>query len=151
MYNVIKDTIKKINKITEGNVIFVGSIARYFNDINTEIHDIDILLRDSKYIDYLKIFGELTQSTRSADILGSDVLKYYIKQDNLTIDIFVHNKEEEILETNLDGIIIKYVSLNSQIKHIENFIGRLDLNKKVHELIYNDYKPTLDILKNNIN
>jgi hypothetical protein len=150
MNDLIKNNIKQINNITENNVIFVGSISSYFNNVETEVNDIDILLRDIKYLDDLKVFGEVIQSTRSEDILGNDVLKYYIKQDNLLIDIFVHNKEEEILEADLDGIIIKYVSLNSQIKHIEDFITKLDLNKKIHELIYNDYKPTLDKLKNNL-
>ena len=150
MKDLIKNIIKQINDITENNVIFVGSIAGYFNNVETEVNDIDILLRDIKYIDDLKIFGEVIQSTRSEDILGSDVLKYYIKQDNLLIDIFVHNKEEEVLEIELDGTIIKYVSLDSQIKHMENFITKLDLDKKIHELIYNDYKPTLDKLKNNL-
>ena len=27
---------------------------------------------------------------------------------------------------------------------------KLDLDKKIHELIYNDYKPTLDKLKNSL-
>jgi hypothetical protein len=150
MNDLIKNTIKQINNITENNVIFVGSISSYFNNVETEVNDIDILLRDIKYLDDLKVFGEVIQSTRSEDILGNDVLKYYIKQDNLLIDIFVHNKEEEILEADLDGTIIKYVSLNSQVKHIEEFMTKLDLDKKIHELIYNDYKPTLDKLKNNL-
>jgi hypothetical protein len=150
MNDLIKNTIKQINNITENNVIFVGSISSYFNNVETEVNDIDILLRDVKYVDDLKVFGEVIQSTRSEDILGNDVLKYYIKQDNLLIDIFVHNKEEEILEADLDGTVIKYVSLNSQVKHIEEFMTKLDLDKKIHELIYNDYKPTLDKLKNNL-
>jgi hypothetical protein len=150
MNDLIKNNIKEINNITQGNVIFVGSISSYFNNVETEVNDIDILLRDIKYLDDLKVFGEVIQSTRSEDILGNDVLKYYIKQDNLLIDIFVHNKEEEILEADLDGVSIKYVSLNSQIKHIEEFMTKLDLDKKIHELIYNDYKPTLDKLKNNL-
>jgi hypothetical protein len=150
MNDLIKNTIKQINNITENNVIFVGSISSYFNNVETEVNDIDILLRDVKYVDNLKVFGEVIQSTRSEDILGNDVLKYYIKQDNLLIDIFVHNKEEEILEADLDGVSIKYVSLNSQIKHIQDFITKLDLDKKIHELIYNDYKPTLDKLKNSL-
>ena len=136
--------------VVENNVIFVGSISSYFNNVETEVYDIDILLRDVKYVDNLKVFGEVIQSTRSEDILGNDVLKYYIKQDNLLIDIFVHNKEEEILEADLDGVSIKYVSLNSQIKHIQEFMTKLDLDKKIHELIYNDYKPTLDKLKNSL-
>ena len=150
MNDLIKNTIKQINNITENNVIFVGSISSYFNNVETEVNDIDILLRDVKYVDNLKVFGEVIQSTRSEDILGNDVLKYYIKQDNLLIDIFVHNKEEEILEADLDGVSIKYVSLNSQVKHIQDFITKLDLDKKIHELIYNDYKPTLDKLKNSL-
>jgi len=150
MNDLIKNTIKQINNITENNVIFVGSISSYFNNVETEVNDIDILLRDVKYVDNLKVFGEVIQSTRSEDILGNDVLKYYIKQDNLLIDIFVHNKEEEILEADLDGVSIKYVSLNSQIKHIQEFMTKLDLDKKIHELIYNDYKPTLDKLKNSL-
>jgi len=150
MNDLIKNTIKQINNITENNVIFVGSISSYFNNVETEVNDIDILLRDVKYVDNLKVFGEAIQSTRSEDILGNDVLKYYIKQDNLLIDIFVHNKEEEILEADLDGASIKYVSLNSQIKHIQEFMTKLDLDKKIHELIYNDYKPTLDKLKNSL-
>ena len=150
MKDLIKNNIKQINNITENNVIFVGSISSYFNNVETEVNDIDILLRDIKYLDDLKVFGEVIQSTRSEDILGNDVLKYYIKQDNLLIDIFVHNKEEEILEADLDGTVIKYVSLNSQVKHIEEFMTKLDLDKKIHELIYNDYKPTLDKLKNNL-
>ena len=150
MNDLIKNTIKQINNITENNVIFVGSISSYFNNVETEVYDIDILLRDVKYVDNLKVFGEVIQSTRSEDILGNDVLKYYIKQDNLLIDIFVHNKEEEILEADLDGVSIKYVSLNSQIKHIQEFMTKLDLDKKIHELIYNDYKPTLDKLKNSL-
>ena len=150
MNDLIKNTIKQINIITENNVIFVGSISSYFNNVETEVNDIDILLRDVKYVDNLKVFGEVIQSTRSEDILGNDVLKYYIKQDNLLIDIFVHNKEEEILEADLDGVSIKYVSLNSQIKHIQEFMTKLDLDKKIHELIYNDYKPTLDKLKNSL-
>ena len=150
MNDLIKNNIKQINNITENNVIFVGSISSYFNNVETEVNDIDILLRDVKYVDDLKVFGEVIQSTRSEDILGNDVLKYYIKQDNLLIDIFVHNKEEEILEADLDGTVIKYVSLNSQVKHIEEFMTKLDLDKKIHELIYNDYKPTLDKLKNNL-
>ncbi len=150
MNDLIKNTIKQINNITENNVIFVGSISSYFNNVETEVNDIDILLRDVKYVDDLKVFGEVIQSTRSEDILGNDVLKYYIKQDDLLIDIFVHNKEEEILEADLDGVSIKYVSLNSQIKHIQEFMTKLDLDKKIHELIYNDYKPTLDKLKNSL-
>ena len=150
MNDLIKNNIKEINNITQGNVIFVGSISSYFNNVETEVNDIDILLRDVKYVDNLKVFGEVIQSTRSEDILGNDVLKYYIKQDNLLIDIFVHNKEEEILEADLDGVSIKYVSLNSQIKHIQEFMTKLDLDKKIHELIYNDYKPTLDKLKNSL-
>jgi hypothetical protein len=150
MNDLIKNTIKQINNITENNVIFVGSISSYFNNVETEVNDIDILLRDVKYVDNLKVFGEVIQSTRSEDILGNDVLKYYIKQDNLLIDIFVHNKEEEILEADLDGVSIKYVSLNSQVKHIQDFMTKLDLDKKIHELIYNDYKPTLDKLKNSL-
>ena len=150
MNDLIKNTIKQINNITENNVIFVGSISSYFNNVETEVYDIDILLRDVKYVDNLKVFGEVIQSTRSEDILGNDVLKYYIKQDNLLIDIFVHNKEEEILEADLDGVSIKYVSLNSQIKHIQEFMTKLDLDKKINELIYNDYKPTLDKLKNSL-
>ena len=150
MNDLIKNTIKQINNITENNVIFVGSISSYFNNVETEVNDIDILLRDVKYVDNLKVFGEVIQSTRSEDILGNNVLKYYIKQNNLLIDIFVHNKEEEILEADLDGAVIKYVSLNSQVKHIEEFMTKLDLDKKIHELIYNDYKPTLDKLKNSL-
>jgi hypothetical protein len=150
MNDLIKNNIKEINNITQGNVIFVGSISSYFNNVETEVNDIDILLRDVKYVDNLKVFGEVIQSTRSEDILGNDVLKYYIKQNDLLIDIFVHNKEEEILEADLDGVSIKYVSLNSQVKHIQDFITKLDLDKKIHELIYNDYKPTLDKLKNNL-
>lgn len=150
MNDLIKNTIKQINNITENNVIFVGSISSYFNNVETEVNDIDILLRDVKYVDNLKVFGEVIQSTRSEDILGNDVLKYYIKQNDLLIDIFVHNKEEEILEADLDGVSIKYVSLNSQVKHIQDFITKLDLDKKIHELIYNDYKPTLDKLKNSL-
>ena len=150
MNDLIKNTIKQINNITENNVIFVGSISSYFNNVETEVNDIDILLRDVKYVDNLKVFGEVIQSTRSEDILGNDVLKYYIKQNDLLIDIFVHNKEEEILEADLDGVSIKYVSLNSQIKHIQEFMTKLDLDKKIHELIYNDYKPTLDKLKNSL-
>jgi hypothetical protein len=150
MNDLIKNNIKQINNITENNVIFVGSISSYFNNVETQVNDIDILLRDIKYLDDLKVFGEVIQSTRSEDILGNDVLKYYIKQDNLLIDIFVHNKEEEILEADLDGTVIKYVSLNSQVKHIEEFMTKLDLDKKIHELIYNDYKPTLDKLKNSL-
>lgn len=150
MNDLIKNNIKEINNITQGNVIFVGSISSYFNNVETEVNDIDILLRDVKYVDDLKVFGEVIQSTRSEDILGNDVLKYYIKQNDLLIDIFVHNKEEEILEADLDGVSIKYVSLNSQVKHIQDFITKLDLDKKIHELIYNDYKPTLDKLKNSL-
>ena len=150
MNDLIKNTIKQINNITENNVIFVGSISSYFNNVETEVNDIDILLRDVKYVDDLKVFGEVIQSTRSEDILGNNVLKYYIKQNNLLIDIFVHNKEEEILEADLDGTVIKYVSLNSQVKHIQDFMTKLDLDKKIHELIYNDYKPTLDKLKNSL-
>jgi len=150
MNDLIKNTIKQINNITENNVIFVGSISSYFNNVETQVNDIDILLRDVKYVDNLKVFGEVIQCTRSEDILGNDILKYYIKQDNLLIDIFVHNKEEEILEADLDGVLIKYVSLNSQIKHIQEFMTKLDLDKKIHELIYNDYKPTLDKLKNSL-
>ena len=150
MNDLIKNNIKEINNITQGNVIFVGSISSYFNNVETEVNDIDILLRDVKYVDNLKVFGEVIQSTRSEDILGNDVLKYYIKQNDLLIDIFVHNKEEEILEADLDGVSIKYVSLNSQVKHIQDFITKLDLDKKIHELIYNDYKPTLDKLKNSL-
>ena len=150
MNDLIKNNIKEINNITQGNVIFVGSISSYFNNVETEVNDIDILLRDVKYVDNLKVFGEVIQSTRSEDILGNDVLKYYIKQNDLLIDIFVHNKEEEILEADLDGVSIKYVSLNSQIKHIQEFMTKLDLDKKIHELIYNDYKPTLDKLKNSL-
>ena len=150
MNDLIKNNIKEINNITQGNVIFVGSISSYFNNVETEVNDIDILLRDVKYVDNLKVFGEVIQSTRSEDILGNDVLKYYIKQNDLLIDIFVHNKEEEILEADLDGVSIKYVSLNSQVKHIQDFMTKLDLDKKIHELIYNDYKPTLDKLKNSL-
>ena len=150
MNDLIKNNIKEINNITQGNVIFVGSISSYFNNVETEVNDIDILLRDVKYVDDLKVFGEVIQSTRSEDILGNDVLKYYIKQNDLLIDIFVHNKEEEILEADLDGVSIKYVSLNSQVKHIQDFMTKLDLDKKIHELIYNDYKPTLDKLKNSL-
>ena len=82
MNDLIKNNIKEINNITQGNVIFVGSISSYFNNVETEVNDIDILLRDVKYVDNLKVFGEVIQSTRSEDILGNDVLKYYIKQDN---------------------------------------------------------------------
>ena len=150
MNSLVKDIVKQINEITEGNAIFVGSISSYFNILETEINDVDILLRDTKYLNGLKVFGEVIQSTRSSDILGEDVLKYYIKYNDITIDIFIHNKEEEILEGSLEGIEIKYVSLNSQIKHIQDFMTKLDLDKKIHELIYNDYKPTLDKLKNSL-
>ena len=150
MNSLVKDIVKQINEITEGNAIFVGSISSYFNILETEINDVDILLRDNKYLNDLKVFGEVIQSTRSSDILGEDVLKYYIKYNDITIDIFIHNKEEEILEGSLEGIEIKYVSLNSQIKHIQDFMTKLDLDKKIHELIYNDYKPTLDKLKNSL-
>lgn len=115
MKEIIKNKVIEINKLTEGNVIFVGSISSYFNGITNQIKDIDIVLKDKTYFPQLETLGEIKPPNNLQNIFGDNVGRFYI-MDDVIIDIFIKQDDIDIKENILEGETIKTRTLDSQIK-----------------------------------
>lgn len=128
MNEIIKNLIIQVNSITNGNAIFVGNISAYFNNVNVTIDDVDIVLRDTQYIDSLKVLGNYSTKPDLHGVFGSNIGRHFVKTpDGILIDIFIHNQPIEIKENNLEGNTIKTHTLTDLISFYRDTIERTKL------------------------
>jgi hypothetical protein len=119
--NLIKEKVIQINQLTEGNVIFVGSLSWIFNDIDKNVRDIDIIIPNKNYLSQFTIFGDIKPS-KFPDLFGKDVERCYIISDNITIDIFIHTKSYETKEIKFKGEILKTTTIKGCLKHYDEWL-----------------------------
>lgn len=136
MKEVIKSKVIEINRLTEGNVIFVGSVASYFNKTTNQIKDIDIVLKDKTYFSQLETLGEIKTFPNPSNLFGESVERYYINND-ITIDIFVSNGDIETQTVDLDENNINIVTLYSQINHYKELLQKPIDKKEYHNKLKN--------------
>jgi hypothetical protein len=128
MNELIKNLIIQVNSITEGNSIFVGNISAYFNNVNVEISDVDVVLRDTSYIENLKVLGTYSTKPDLHGVFGANIGRHFIKTpEGILIDIFIHNQPIEIKENNLEGNIIKTHTLADLITFYQATVERTKL------------------------
>ena len=125
----IKNKLLQIIELSNGSIIIVGSISAYLNGIVTGkgIGDIDILTNDIKNLEGL---GEIVKF-RNNKMIGIEIDRYYIKSDEILIDIFVHPNINGGIKTSIvDGIEIKHQTLEKQIKVLEKILENVKEYKK---------------------
>jgi hypothetical protein len=147
MKEVIKNKVIEIHQLTEGNVIFVGSISSYFNKITNEIKDIDIVLKDKTYFSQLEILGEIKSFPNPSNLFGENVERYYIEND-VTIDIFVNNEATKTEIINIDKHNINIVTLESQINHYKELLQN-PIEKEEHRIKLKNKLTKIYLAQNN--
>jgi hypothetical protein len=133
------ETIKILNTILKGSVIFVGGVSLYYLGLKEYIRDIDIvvpsesvkLLDDVKYFDNSESVLDQPGVERATAVLNG-----------VHIDLFIHKNDIDTNTINIGGQEIKIASLKDHIKHYTM------LNEKVKSKNMNvsRYSEMLDTL-----
>lgn len=126
-YNMdLLEEISLVNKICEGDCVFVGSACAYLNSVEYEynVNDIDIVIRDRKTLNNLSLLGEI-MDVKSNPIYGLDVERFYIKREGRCIDIFLQDEIEGYITCLINGETMKRLNIETQIEFLEEFIHRL--------------------------
>jgi hypothetical protein len=102
----------------KNDLVFVGGVAFYFNGLEHEPRDIDVVVTDMVGLEHL---GQIEYF--DTDFVGSiSGKRAYIKRHDINIDIFIENT---LPEFNTDGLV-KYQTLSSIREHYEKIVSQTD-------------------------
>lgn len=135
-------TIKLLNNILKGNVVFVGGVSLHYLGLKDSIRDIDIVV-STEHIKLLESKININYFDNRESVLNQvGVMRATATLNNINIDLFIHENHIETNIVNIDECKIKIASLANHIKHYK-MLDKKVKDKNMNVTRYSDMVKTL--------